>query len=149
MLLFFKFLNILIIECMSICVLVVEMFGCRKLRFKYTLLLSSVFCLHSTYFLARPILWPWSWSRYASSKRRLTFNELHGTLHYHRCGNLKSYFLFYFSQIYNLLYKWSNKQILVCCKETLVRSDHPMMILLYILCIMLCVLLLFFLSLDL
>jgi hypothetical protein len=31
-------------------------------------------------------------------------------------------------------------------KETLVRSDHPMMILLYILCIMLCVPLFFFLS---
>jgi hypothetical protein len=52
---------------------------------------------------------------------------------------------FYFLQIYNLLYKLSNKQI--CYKETLVRSDHPTMILLYILCIMLCVPLFFFLSL--
>jgi hypothetical protein len=39
----------------------------------------------------------------------------------------------------------SNKQI--CCKETLVQSDHPMMILLYILYVMLCVPLFFFLSL--
>jgi hypothetical protein len=35
----------------------------------------------------------------------------------------------------------------MCCKETLVQSDHPIMILLYILCIMLCVPLFFFLSL--
>jgi hypothetical protein len=35
---------------------------------------------------------------------------------------------FYFLQIYNLLYKLSNKQI--CYKKTLVRSNHPMMILL-------------------
>jgi hypothetical protein len=41
------------------------------------------------------------------------------------------YFLFYFLQIYNLLYKLSNKQI--CYKETLVRSNHPMMIRLCIL----------------
>jgi hypothetical protein len=40
-------------------------------------------------------------------------------------------FFFYFLQIYNLLYKLSNKQI--CYKETLVRSNHPMMILLCIL----------------
>jgi hypothetical protein len=54
-------------------------------------------------------------------------------------------FLFiYFLQIYNLLYKWSNKQI--CHKETFVRSNHPMMILLCILYVMLCVRLLFFLS---
>jgi hypothetical protein len=38
---------------------------------------------------------------------------------------------FYFLQIYNLLYKLSNKQI--CYKETLVRSNRPMMILLCIL----------------
>jgi hypothetical protein len=37
-------------------------------------------------------------------------------------------FFFYFLQIYDLLYKLSNKQI--CYKETLVRSNHPMMILL-------------------
>jgi hypothetical protein len=43
---------------------------------------------------------------------------------------------FYFSQIYNLLHKLSNKQI--CCKETLVRSDHPMTILLYIYCALCC-----------
>jgi hypothetical protein len=35
---------------------------------------------------------------------------------------------FFFLQIYNLLYKLSNKQI--CYKETLVRSNHPMMLLL-------------------
>jgi hypothetical protein len=35
----------------------------------------------------------------------------------------------------NLLYKWSNKQI--CYKETPVRSNHPMMILLCILYVML------------
>jgi hypothetical protein len=51
---------------------------------------------------------------------------------------------FYFLQIYNLLYKLSNKQI--CYKETRVRSNHPMMILLCILYVMLCVRLLFFLS---
>jgi hypothetical protein len=39
-------------------------------------------------------------------------------------------FFFNFLQIYNLLYKLSNKQI--CYKETLVRSNHPMMILLCI-----------------
>jgi hypothetical protein len=44
---------------------------------------------------------------------------------------------FYFLQIYNILYKLSNKQI--CCKETLVRSNHPMMMLLCILYILLCV----------
>jgi hypothetical protein len=38
---------------------------------------------------------------------------------------------FYFLQFYNLLYKLSNKQI--CYKETLVRSKHPMMMLLCIL----------------
>jgi hypothetical protein len=38
---------------------------------------------------------------------------------------------FFFLQIYNLLYKLSNKQI--CYKETFVRSNHPMMILLCIL----------------
>jgi hypothetical protein len=38
---------------------------------------------------------------------------------------------FYFLQIYNILYKLSNKQI--CYKETLVRSNHPMMMLLCIL----------------
>jgi hypothetical protein len=56
----------------------------------------------------------------------------------------KLIFFFYFLQIYNLLYKWSNKQI--CYKETLVRSNNPMMILLCILYVMLCVRLLFFLS---
>jgi hypothetical protein len=40
-------------------------------------------------------------------------------------------FFYYLLQIYNLLYKLSNKQI--CYKETLVRSNHPMMILLCIL----------------
>jgi hypothetical protein len=40
-------------------------------------------------------------------------------------------FFYYFLQIYNLLYKLSNKQI--CYKETLVRNNHPMMILLCIL----------------
>jgi hypothetical protein len=58
---------------------------------------------------------------------------------------LKLIIFFCFSQTYNLLYKLSNKQI--CCEETLVRSDHPMMILLCILYVMLCVRLLFFLSL--
>jgi hypothetical protein len=38
---------------------------------------------------------------------------------------------FYFLQIYNLLYKLSNKQI--CYKETLVRSNHPILMLLCIL----------------
>jgi hypothetical protein len=52
---------------------------------------------------------------------------------------------FYFLQIYNLLYKLSNKQI--CYKETLVRSNRPMMILVCILYVMLCLRLLFFLSL--
>jgi hypothetical protein len=39
---------------------------------------------------------------------------------------------FSFLQIYNLLYKWSNKQI--CYKETLVRSndDSPMYTLRYV-----------------
>jgi hypothetical protein len=58
---------------------------------------------------------------------------------------LSNFFFFYFLQIYNLLYKLSNKQI--CYKETLVRSNHPMMILLCILYVMLCVRLLFYLSL--
>jgi hypothetical protein len=58
---------------------------------------------------------------------------------------IKNELFFYFLQIYNLLYKLSNKQI--CYKETLVQSDHPMTILLYMLCIMLCVRLFFFLSL--
>jgi hypothetical protein len=44
---------------------------------------------------------------------------------------------YYFLQIYNLLYKLSNKQI--CYKETLVRSNHPMMMLLCVLYILLCV----------
>jgi hypothetical protein len=33
------------------------------------------------------------------------------------------YIFFYFLQIYNVLYKLSNKQI--CYKETLVRSNNP------------------------
>jgi hypothetical protein len=44
---------------------------------------------------------------------------------------MKNCIFFNFSQIYNLLYKLSNSQI--CYKETLVRSNHPMMILLCIL----------------
>jgi hypothetical protein len=40
--------------------------------------------------------------------------------------NFFTHFFFYLLQIYNLLYKLSNKQI--CYKETLVRSNHPMMI---------------------
>jgi hypothetical protein len=49
--------------------------------------------------------------------------------HFMQVGSFTVFF--YFSQIYSLFYKLSNKQI--CCKETLVRSDHPLITLLSIL----------------
>jgi hypothetical protein len=42
---------------------------------------------------------------------------------------LSNDYIFFSLKIYNLLYKLSNKQI--CYKETLVRSNHAMMILYY------------------
>jgi hypothetical protein len=82
----------------------------------------------------------------ASPKRTLEFLIFWTTVGFPTTTIFRGvYFFIYFSQIYILLYKWSNKQI--CYKETLVRSDHPMMILLCILYVMLCVRVLFFLSL--
>jgi hypothetical protein len=50
------------------------------------------------------------------------------------------YQIFFLANLQSTL-QWSNRQI--CYKETLVRSNHPMMILLCILYVMLCVRLLF------
>jgi hypothetical protein len=68
--------------------------------------------------------------RERGGRERKTWNLLYFMFEQYSAHELGELILFYFSQIYNLLYKLSNKQI--CYKETLVRSDHPMMILLYI-----------------
>jgi hypothetical protein len=50
---------------------------------------------------------------------------LHAFVTFAECiGTDCKFFFYYFLQIYNLLYKLSNKQIRY--KETLVRSNHPM-----------------------